>query len=87
MTTQNKGQSKRAEIKQLLNQLRALNPSVDMNIFRSVENVNLQTLISYHRGEKYHHFLDDFDEGMSIKGTNRFSETKIKIDFFKDKDP
>ena len=87
MTTQNKGQSKRAEIKQLLNQLRALNPSVDMNIFRSVENVNLQTLISYHRGEKYHHFLDDFDEGMSIKGTNRFSDTKIKIDFFKDKDP
>ena len=40
-----------------------------MNIFRSVENVNLQTIISYHRGEEYHHFLDDFDEGRSVRGT------------------
>ena len=63
------GGSKRQEIKTLLKQLRAVNPAVDMNIFRSVENVNLQTIISYHRGEEYHHFLDDFDEGRSIRGT------------------
>ena len=35
------GGSKRQEIKSLLKQLRAVNPAVDMNIFRSVENVNL----------------------------------------------
>lgn len=70
--TKSDGSSKRAEIKQLINQLRQTNPSVDMNIFRSVENVNLQTLISYHRGSEYHHFLDDFDRGLSIKGTNNF---------------
>ncbi len=70
--TKSEGSSKRAEIKQLLAQLRKNNPAVDMNIFRSVENVNLQTLISYHRGSDYHHFLDDFDEGLSIKGTNIF---------------
>ncbi|MCR5600768.1 MAG: tRNA 2-thiocytidine biosynthesis protein TtcA [Ruminococcus sp.] len=70
--TKSEGSSKRAEVKQLLSQLRANNPAVDMNIFRSVENVNLQTLISYHRGSDYHHFLDDFDEGLSIKGTNNF---------------
>lgn len=63
------GSSKRAEIKNLLAQLRKTNPSVDMNIFRSVENVNLQTLISYHLGNDYHHFLDIYDEGLSIKGT------------------
>ena len=70
--TRSEGSSKRAEIKQLLSQLRKNNPAVDMNIFRSVENVNLQTLISYHRGKDYHHFLDDFDQGLSIKGTNNF---------------
>ena len=63
------GGSKRQEIKALLKQLRAVNPAVDMNIFRSVENVNLQTIISYHRGKEYHHFLDDFDEGRSVRGT------------------
>ena len=55
------GGSKRQEIKTLLKQLRASNPAVDMNIFRSVENVNLRTIISYHKGEEYHHFLDDYD--------------------------
>nr|WP_072418239.1 MULTISPECIES: ATP-binding protein [unclassified Ruminococcus] len=55
------GGSKRQEIKTLLKQLRAVNPSVDINIFRSVENVNLQTIISYHLGDEYHHFLDDYD--------------------------
>ncbi|MBR1383100.1 MAG: tRNA 2-thiocytidine biosynthesis protein TtcA [Ruminococcus sp.] len=63
------GGSKRQEIKSLLKQLRAANPAVDMNIFRSVENVNLQTIISYHRGDEYHHFLDNFDEGRSVRGT------------------
>ena len=63
------GGSKRQEIKTLLKQLRAVNPAVDKNIFRSVENVNLQTIISYHRGDDYHHFLDDYDEGRSIHGT------------------
>ena len=72
------GSSKRAEIKQLLKQLRLNNPAVDMNIFRSVENVNLQTLISYHRGSEYHHFLDDFDKGLSIKGTNNFSDKETE---------
>ncbi len=62
------GGSKRQEIKLLIKELREINPAVDMNIFRSVENVNLQTLISYHIGDKYHHFLDDYDEGINIKG-------------------
>ena len=70
--TKSEGSSKRAEVKKLLKTLREVNPSVDMNIFRSVENVNLQTLISYHRGSEYHHFLDDFDKGLSVKGTNKF---------------
>ena len=62
------GGSKRQEVKTLLKQLRAKSPAIDMNIFRSVENVNLQTIISYHRGEEYHHFLDDFNDGRSVRG-------------------
>ena len=72
--TNGNGGSKRQEIKQLLKQLRAIDPAVDMHIFRSVENVNLQTLISYHIGKDYHHFLDDYDKGMNIKGTIKQSE-------------
>ncbi len=61
--------TKRKEIKLLLRQLRKNNPSVDMNIFRSAENVNLRKIISYHDGDKYHSFLDDYHEGISVKGT------------------
>ena len=63
------GGSKREEIKKLIKQLKQTNPDVDKHIFRSVENVNLQTIISYHRGDEYHHFLDDYDEGRSVRGT------------------
>ena len=55
------GGSKRQEVKLLLRELRKKSPAIDMNIFRSVENVNLRTVISYHLGEEYHHFLDDYD--------------------------
>lgn len=58
--TEREGNSKRAEIKALLSNLRKTNPAVDMNIFRSVENVNLKKLVSYHNGNEYHSFLDEF---------------------------
>lgn len=61
--------SKRAKVKALLRELRRTDPAVDMNIFRSAENVNLQTLISYHLGEERHHFLDSYDQELSIRGT------------------
>ena len=54
--------SKRAEIKALLQQLRKVNDQIDINIFRSVENVNLETIISYHKGDQYTSFLDDYDQ-------------------------
>ncbi|EXM38245.1 tRNA lysidine(34) synthetase [Ruminococcus albus] len=61
--------SKRQEVKELLKKLRQVSPAIDKNIFRSVENVNLQTIISYHIGDEYHHFLDDYDKGRSVRGT------------------
>lgn len=70
--------SKRQEIKELLCDLRKVNPAVDMNIFRSAENVNLRKLISYHSGSEYHHFLDDYSEGISVRGTRSGAKNKEK---------
>lgn len=54
--------SKRKEVKRLIETLRKDNPCVEMNIFRSVQNVNLQTLIGYHSKDIKYNFLDDYDE-------------------------
>lgn len=54
--------SKRKEVKKLIETLRKDNPCVEMNIFRSVQNVNLQTLIGYHSKDFKYNFLDDYDE-------------------------
>lgn len=61
LTEKNDNGSKRLEIKMLLRQLREVNPAVDMNIFRSAENVDLRRIISYHNGSEYHSFLDDLN--------------------------
>ena len=53
--------SKRQEIKQLIKEMKETNPFVEGNIFRSVENVNLSTVIAYKQGGVKHHFLDDYD--------------------------
>ena len=34
-----------------------------MNIFRSVENVNLSTVIAYKKDGVTHHFLDTYEKG------------------------
>ena len=52
--------SKRFEVKRLISELKETNSFVEKNIFRSVENVNLETVIAYkNKGEK-HHFLDTY---------------------------
>ena len=54
--------SKRDEIKQLINKLRKKYKNIDINIMRSTQNVNLNTLISYIKDGKVHNFLDDYDK-------------------------
>lgn len=54
--------SKRLEMKQMIKKFRQTNPNIDMSIFNSVQNVNLNTIIGYHKGEEQHSFLDDYDE-------------------------
>lgn len=52
--------SKRAEMKELIKELHKKNPHVEKNIFRSVENVNLSTVIAYKQEGVKHHFLDGY---------------------------
>lgn len=53
--------SKRMEIKSLIADLKKINPFVEGNIFKSVENVNLRTIIAYKEHGKKHHFLDSYE--------------------------
>ena len=54
--------SKRMEIKQLISVMKQTNPFVEANIFRSVENVNLNTVIAYKKNGEKHSFLDNYSE-------------------------
>lgn len=55
------GASKRQEMKTLLKKFRQTSPYIESNIFKSVENVNLNTIISYKQDGVKHHFLDEYD--------------------------
>lgn len=52
--------SKRMEIKQLIRELKKVNPNVEKNIFKSVENVNLSTIIAWKKDGVKHFFTEDY---------------------------
>ena len=54
--------SKRDEMKELIAELRKRCDTIDMNIFNSVHNINLKTVIGYHKGDWTYNFLDDYDK-------------------------
>ena len=64
--------SKREEMKRLIKKLRLVNPKVDINIFRSAQNVNLNTLLSYTKNGKVYNFLDEY----KLRGKNMEIEVK-----------
>lgn len=55
--------SKRLKVKELIRRLESEDPGIEQNIFRSVENVNLKTVIAYKdkKGTR-HRFTDEYDE-------------------------
>ena len=54
--------SRRLEAKRLIAQLKKTTPSVEGNIFRSMENISMNAVLGYkdHEGNR-HNFLDDYD--------------------------
>ena len=58
----NENRSKRMEIKDLIRELKKVNPYVEGNIFKSIENVNLNTVVAYKKDGVKHHSLETYDE-------------------------
>lgn len=55
------GTSKRKEMKNLVDNLRKINPSIDNNIFTSMNNINLNCVLGTKKDGKYISFLDNYD--------------------------
>lgn len=54
--------SKRDEMKEIIAGFRETSDVIDMNIFRSVHNINLRTVIGYHKDDMTYNFLDDYEK-------------------------
>ncbi|OON93446.1 MAG: tRNA 2-thiocytidine(32) synthetase TtcA [Candidatus Epulonipiscioides saccharophilum] len=52
--------SKRQEMKQLIKNFRAINEHIDMNIFQSMHNINLETVLGTRKGGALSSFLDSY---------------------------
>ena len=61
------------DMKELIAELRKRCDTIDMNIFNSVHNINLKTVIGYHKGDWTYNFLDDYDQ-RGNKGVDKDKE-------------
>lgn len=55
------GLSKRQEIKDLIKQMKKVNPNIEINIFRSIHNANVDTMVEYKLNDEFHSFLERFE--------------------------
>ena len=53
--------SKRKEIKELIKRLKEINKDIDYNIFKSLDNINLNCILGYTKDGEKHSFLDEYD--------------------------
>ena len=54
--------SKRKEIKELIREMEKINPNIEHNIFKSLDNVNLNCVLSYVKNGEKHSFLDNYEK-------------------------
>ena len=57
-----KSLGKRKEVKELIANLRKTYKNIDINIFNSASNVNLDAIIAYKSKDKKYNFLDNYEE-------------------------
>ncbi len=55
------GASKRQEVKQLIRELRKINPQIDRNLFKAIHAVHLDTFPGYKSEGELHSFLERYD--------------------------
>ena len=53
--------SKRKEVKELIENLRKINENADYNIFKALDNINLDCVLGTKKNHKYKSFLEDYD--------------------------
>lgn len=58
----NDGTSKRKEMKELIKNMRKVNNNVDNNIFKALDNVNLNCVLGIKKDGEYKSFLDEYDD-------------------------
>ena len=54
--------SKRKEIKSLIKEFKKVNNDADFNIFKALDNVNINCVLSYKKNKKRHSFLEEYDK-------------------------
>lgn len=57
--------SKRLEMKMLIKELKKNNPLIENSIFKSVQNINLNTIIEYKKDGIKHNFLEEYDKELN----------------------
>ena len=58
--------SKRKEIKELIKELKKVNPNIEFNIFKSTDNINLNCILGTKKDGTYKSFLDDYDKKSNL---------------------
>ena len=54
--------SKRKEMKELIKEMKKVNKNVDLNVFKALDNINLNCVLGTKKGGIYKSFLDDYDK-------------------------
>ena len=55
-------ESKRIEMKELIKELKKNNPRVDQNIYKALDNVNMNCIIGWTKNGDKHSFIDDYEK-------------------------
>ena len=50
----------------IIKKLKETNKFIDINVFKSVENINLNTIISYYKDDIKYNFLDDYEDDKNV---------------------
>lgn len=53
--------SKRHEMKELVEHFRSVQPTIDYNVFKALDNINMDCILGYKKNREYHSFLEDYD--------------------------
>lgn len=60
--SQEESLSKRKEMKELIKELKTKNKDIDHNIFKSLDNINLNCVLGYHKDGVRTSFLEDYEK-------------------------